>query len=118
MLLKFPSVNVIEYCGDILTKKVGACQEERVLESTERRAKLSQNMESKKKGQKFQERSGRSGAGVGVSSYVSYRCGETKYSPLAQTSTAYIIISTKYGPVKKEKSLRGEELSVTPRGLG
>jgi len=35
--LKFPTVNAIEYCGDILTKTVGACQKERVLGSTERK---------------------------------------------------------------------------------
>ncbi len=44
------------------------------------------NGKEKKKGKNL-KKSGRAGAGVGVSSYISYRCDETKCRHRPQTTT-------------------------------
>jgi hypothetical protein len=78
-------------------------------------------MESKEKAGNFappQKKSGRSGAGVDVSSYTSYRCGETIMSPPASDCYHAQKISMKPCGVKKKKSLQRKGLPTTLRGIG
>jgi hypothetical protein len=79
-----------------------------------------QGVESKEARGRFspQKKSGRSGAGVGVSSYYSYRCGETIMSPPASDYYHAQKISMKPCGVKKKKSLQRKGISTTLRGIG